>query len=70
MNWKKIKPGIYHRGNHPASVGSIERGGSGWWWWIVVSVAGKQQGAGRCLRLREAKDAADKLINRSHLKVV
>lgn len=69
MTWKRKQPGWYHcKGGF--AVGHIEKSIAGFWWWLVSNEKGIQQGAGRCINLKQAKKEADVAIRRCKLKVV
>jgi hypothetical protein len=70
MTWERVVPGAY-RCEHGFAIGIIERSERGFWWWMVIDRdTGKEHGGGRRFKLRQAKDAAEKLINKYSLKVL
>lgn len=70
FHWTRIVPGAYHC-KYGFAIGIIEKSIRGWWWWAVIdSETGEDRGGGRRLKLIEAKEAANKLINAHSLKVL
>lgn len=67
MNWSKVRKGVYHC-NHGFAVGNIELSIRGFWWWVVSDEVGVKLDAGREITLKEAKKAAEALINSHSLK--
>lgn len=56
VQWKRVRPGLYHMLDGVRYLGLVERGAeTGWWWWSV----GTKGDAGRMPTLRQAKRDAE-----------
>lgn len=66
FKWERVEPGAY-RCEAAWSIGIIEKSVRGWWWWTVIAETGEDQG-GRRLTLKEAKKAANAVLNQKGLR--